>query len=326
MLSDIPQEEQSRRHNFVWDKVIGPALDEAFKPLRALKDEVPKVLIHFTGAAAVAGILQSKRLRLSTVLASNDPMEIQYGLDLARRYLRTMKNTPRDSVFRRTIRTALKGELPDGKEKRLPSPHVCCFATAESERNLPHWAMYGRGGSGFALVFDGPALASRGPADMVPVVYQRRHQRKLIGDVIDRGRKAAEDAGQYAMDTYRDQDWATRTFMIAAHAFGTAAYYVAAVAKRKEFAFEKEWRLLTSRLAGVKEMDGVPTIKFAAEAVGPVIRTFFEYPFEPSDLKAVVIGPVHADLNVTAVKDLLDDEFPHVDVRIGKVALRTISG
>jgi hypothetical protein len=321
----ISDEERSERHNHVWDKVIGPAIDAAFEPLRALKQDVPSELVHFTGASALVSILQHQRLRLSTVLASNDPMEMKYGLGLAQRYVNSIKNgSERDRVFKATVRVALKGELPSGKEKRLPSPHVCCFSLTESVRKVEHWALYGRGGSGFALVFDGAALSSRGLADLVPVVYRERQQRKLIGDVIERGRRAASEAGQYAMDTYRDGDWANRTFGVTAHAFGTAASHVAAVAKRKEFRFENEWRLLAGRLAGAN-LDG-PKIVFEGAAVGPVIRTFYEYPFQKSDLKAVIVGPVHADLNMTAVKDLIDEWEYDVDVRVGEVALRTISG
>jgi hypothetical protein len=90
--------------------------------------------------------------------------------------------------------------------------------------------------------------------------------------------------------------------MVTAHAFGTVASYVGAVAKRSEFSFENEWRLLAGKL-DVK-IDG-EEMRFSAEAVGQVLRTFFEFAFEPADLKTVIVGPVHADLNVTAVKDLI---------------------
>lgn len=107
-------------------------------------------------------ILQRKRLRLSTIRTSNDPLEVNYGIDLARRSVRGRKKRDDfDRVYKDIVLMALRGELPDGTEKRLPSPHVCCFSTAESETKIEHWALYGRGGSGFGLVFDGPALSSR---------------------------------------------------------------------------------------------------------------------------------------------------------------------
>lgn len=42
-------EEQRQRRDDVWKKVIGPAINEAMEPIRALKRDVPKALIHFTG-------------------------------------------------------------------------------------------------------------------------------------------------------------------------------------------------------------------------------------------------------------------------------------
>src|SRR5262245_53726076 len=207
---DADDDVRKQRRDDIWDNVIGPAINGAMEPLRALKRDVPKELIHFTGASALASILQRKRLRLSTVLASNDPMEVKYGIGLAQRYVKSIKSADaRDRMFKDTVRVALKGELPDGTEKRVPSPHVCCFSTAAAEKKIEHWALYGRGGSGCGLVFDGPALSARGFADLVPVVYRERQQRELIRDVIERGRKAAVAAGRYAKKRYGDDDLAT---------------------------------------------------------------------------------------------------------------------
>jgi hypothetical protein len=308
---DDADDVRKQRRDDVWDNVIGPAIGDAMAAVRALQRDVPR------------------RLRLSTVLASNDPMEVRHGIAVARRYLKAIKNAKADDhLFKATVRSALDSELLDGTEHRLPSPHVCCFSTTGAEEKVEHWALYGRSGSGFGLVFDGPALAARaeGRADLVPVVYQQRQQRQIIGDVIERGRRAALAAAQYAMKRYGDDDLATRSFVVTAHAFGMAASHVAAVAKRSGFRFEQEWRLLAGALPSVK-IEGQPKMDFSAEAIGSVIRTFFEFPFEPTDLKAVIVGPVHADLNLTAVKDLIEErEYPNVEVRIGKVALRTLTG
>lgn len=317
--------ERKKRRDDVWETVIGPALDEAMEPTRALQRDVPGELIHFTGAAALASILEKRMLRLSTVRAMNDPMEARYGIDLARRYVRGFKKErPEDVVFKKVTMGALNGELPDGTEHRLPSPHVCCFSTPEALDKVEHWALYGRGGSGFALVFDGPALKSRGKADLVPVVYKKTRQRELIRNVIELGRKTAVRALQYTRAQWDDESLARGSYMVTAHAFGTVASYVGAVAKRSEFSFEKEWRLLAGKLD--VNVEGGEDLRFAAEAVGQVLRTFYEFPFESADLKAVIVGPVHADFNVTAVKDLIHAfGYPSVQVRVGRVALRTIA-
>jgi hypothetical protein len=323
-MSDQSVEEQSAWHDDIWAERISPAIEAAMQPLRAPKRDVPGQLLHFTGAQALTRILQEKRVRLSTVRASNDPLEVTHGIGLARRHLESVKiDTEADRIYRAAVEAALEGKLLDGTTKPLPSPHVCCFSTPESEGKVEHWALYGRGGSGFALVFDGPALVERatGLADLVPVIYAEEEQAKLLRDVIDRGRQVAGEAADYA-EKY-NTGWAIRTFLITAYAFGTLASYFAAATKKGEWAFEKEWRLLAG---STRIQDERETMKFSADAVGPVVRTFFEFPFEPASLKAIIVGPVHGELNVPAVEDLLPAYgYRNVEVRLGQIALRTIA-
>ena len=62
-----------------------------------------------------------------------------------------------------------------------------------------------------------------------------------------------------------------------------------------------------------------------ATVKGPLLRTFFDVPFDREDLASITIGPVYADLNVPVVKRLLQHHgFTKTKVEIGTVALRTL--
>lgn len=303
----------------VWDGVIGPAIDEALKPLKATNRDVPRELLHFTSAATLSSILQRRVLRLSAALTSNDPLEMKHGIGLARRYLAGMQNGPEGDVYRQATEASFRGEYLNGAEKRLPSPHVCCFANPDCEKKIEHWAMYGRGGSGCVLVFDSLQLSSNVAADLVPVVYEESKQVEMFRKLFEVGKRTALEAQAYGAGI--DKKFGGPSFSLAAHSFGIVASYFAASMKSQEWQFEQESRLLKARLGSKADQ-----LNFGADATGPIVRTYFEFPFKPHALKAVVVGMVHADLNRAAIHDLLEaGGYSDTAVRTGTIALRTIA-
>jgi hypothetical protein len=318
----MAREEGGVTHGELWEAVIGPAIAHALGPFEDLKRPAPEELLHFTSAAGFVSILKNRFLRLSRARASNDPLELHYGLDLSRRILGDLCREDVDKVFRETISLAFDGLLLDGTDEPLPDPHVCCFTTADREREIAHWALYGRSGAGVALVFDGIGLSRLKSADLVPVVYDFDAQMKLLGDALVVGRTTAQAA--YAFGRKSSEREARRCCLIASHTFGTAAFVLAAAMKRPMFQFEREWRLLTGwRPAGLPSLEGV---RFDVEVVGPVLRSYFEIPFPAQALKSVVIGASHADLNEPVAKALLKElGYEAVDVRRGDVSLRSFT-
>jgi hypothetical protein len=180
--------------------------------------------------------------------------------------------------------------------------------------------MYGRGGSGFILVFDGAALSAKKVADLVPVIYEPAEQSAYIREVIEQGRKTSAEARDRT--ARYGEEIARKSHLVAAHAFGAMVSMYAATMKRKAFEFEKEWRLLVGYL------DAPPVgqqMAFNADAAGAILRSYFEFPFAPKDLKAIVVGRVNADLNEPVVEAILTEGYRQTEVRVGKVALRSFT-
>ena len=95
--------------------------------------------------------------------------------------------------------------------------------------------------------------------------------------------------------------------------------------KKPEFRFEDEWRLIVSYLpVELSEEEKKKQLAFFVYSSGPVLKSYFEFPFSVMDLKSVIVGPGLAEFNEPVVKMLLGDKnYPKsVKVRIGRTALR----
>ena len=110
---------------------------------------------------------------------------------------------------------------------------------------------------------------------------------------------------------------------MAGHAFGATTSLLAATMKRTSFEFEHEWRLLAGYVPdGQPERDS--SVKFGVEAVGAILRSYFEVRFPPEALKAIIVGSTHCDLNVPVVKAMLEEYgYRSVEIRVGEIALRS---
>ena len=149
-------------HADVWNNTIAPAVTSEMERIRDAGCDVPAHLLHFTSAQALVQILQTRKLRLSRARSSNDPGELEYGLGLARIEAKTVLDPTMqwDDSLLADLLAVLAGRVGDGSSRPLPDPHICCFSQPECEMGVEHWSLYGRGGAGFALVFEGRSLAA----------------------------------------------------------------------------------------------------------------------------------------------------------------------
>jgi hypothetical protein len=309
----------------VWDNAVSPAIEESMKELRDLKRDVPERLLHFTSAAAVVPIIEKRTLRLTRAMASNDPEETAYGLNLARGLARELlnPNVSEDAAMGKELFASFAGRMVNGSKQPLPDPHICCFSRPEAESQAANWALYGRGGSGFALVFDGHALADTKRVDLVPVLYDAGEQQARLRALITLARDTCAAARQRAVPY--GSDYIERSHRVVAHAFGAVIAVHAATMKRDAFAFEKEWRFLVHHVP--IDIPEVESPKYGVEAVGPIIRSYYEVHFAPTALKEIIVGQTHAKLSVPVVESMLrqygfgDD----VAVRVESITLRSFS-
>jgi hypothetical protein len=301
------------------------ALERAMNYLRHSRDDAPETFVHFTDAAGAIGIVSDGVLRLCRARCSNDSMEVEYGIRLAKDCLRDEISNQGETnrIFKEAIAGCFN-EVPFyGEIKRYPDPHICCLSTSVAKTSVPQWGLYGRNGTGVALVFAGHELRQKKDVDLVRVVYDREEQRALLTEVLLAGLNACIEGRQNALKHGpKTQELIVRIF---AHAFGCVAAMYAAVMKHAEFAFEQEWRLSLSDL----EMPGGGVDnRFGVTTSGAIVKPYFKCAIRPGDLVEVLVGPAYADRNVPALRELLrykgynDGNDDRVPVRIADVSLR----
>ena len=310
----------------LWDEVMPQAIGDANKHLIGSKTSVPDRLLHFTDATGAVGILREKYLRVSRSRSSNDPLEVEYGLEIARECLLELKSRDANvGMFKEEVSNALNG-LPfvDKRPRDLPDPHVCCFSApgAKAQDDIPRWALYGQKGSGFILVFDGKRLAAKPFFDLVRVVYNPNQQRMLFRRTLRRGLQAASDVRGKIASRGGGEVARGRFTRIVGNAFGIVISMQAAVMKRPTFQFEDEWRLVVSYADWPNVKDQGP--EFDVVASGSIMKSYYKYPITPEDLKSVIVGAREADLNMPVVKMLLKERRFSTRTRVhrGTSALR----
>lgn len=309
----------------IWDVTMPELSRAALKYMRQSRRNVPSRLLHFTSMAAVERVLSGKTLHLTRARSSNDPMELQYGLEIGKRYLDELRGDDEwTQLYVQAVRDCWDGQPFFGSVRELPDPHVCCLSVASpsAERSIPHWAMYGRSAAGAALVFDGRELAKRPNVDLVRVVYEPRRQARMMRTALKKGFDMCVE-GRIAASP-KGARIAKHMFQTLAHACGAFASMPAAVMKHPDFRFEDEWRLLVSYLP-VEPTDEEKhrQLVFSAYASGDVLKSCYACPITPRDLKDIIIGPVAAELNEPVVKMLLQyNKFDRTKVRVGATSLR----
>lgn len=313
-----PQEASRDEFNKLWDDLIGPAINRALDPIRKENVTAPARLLHLTTVAGFEAILRTRILRISRARSSNDPMELDHGLGLAEKVLE-QANPPYHPIFVGILKASMRAPEFLGREHRVPDPYVCCFSERESESDIPLWAMYGQGGSGFALVFDGPAIAKKGLCDFVRVLYSEQEQAARLQRVIAQASETCAAVKQ-RLSGMSDAFERDRMYAYAIHSWGNIIAMHAATMKRAQFQFEKEWRVMVGQMLKVT----VPEqLNFGVATHGALLRGYYELPFDRADLKEVIVGANQYEMNEPVVKAFLEHEgYESVEVSRGSVALR----
>jgi hypothetical protein len=99
-----PEEFGKEIYEEVWREIVSPGITAANAPLREPRFNPPPRMLHYTSATGLEAILRTSILRLCRARASNDPMELEYGLDLARGIIREIQPANDvDHAFKRFI-------------------------------------------------------------------------------------------------------------------------------------------------------------------------------------------------------------------------------
>jgi len=219
---------------------------DSFLPLWLDKHQLVEgsQLYHYTTLQGMQGILNDRALWCGHVSAFNDPLEIQYGRDIAISVL----NDAMQQEEREDVRTFLRKLLVQVQAfgKNLFHAFVACFC--ESSELLSQWRAYADRGGGYCLVFhfssttmitsNSEKLDEGKPPVFRKVIYDEEQQRELIQQYVNCvivGTKRSFDK--------KIPDKSYQAAVMALQA-ANAILDMLIFFKHKAFKEEKEWRLI----------------------------------------------------------------------------------
>jgi len=322
---DKPSRGAHRAHN-----ELGISLGREWMRRHAQAPEPVPPLFHYTGAAAIRGILQSGRVWASGAQYMNDWMEVVYGYDIIMNGLRDLVDKSRVPKRSRAVFTDVLRlmESPD-------SPFVDAYFAAFCEKGnlLSQWRAYA-GTQGFAIEFDPLVikgeltLTTQAPARnlrLAKVEYDPKKQRKNFDEMIDELCETIEGAGSGRSKTALPPTLVEFSRMVLSS--------WAATVKHPGFEEEQEWRVIFQPLMTADEKY-LSTREFVVRLEGPEFVTHVEFMPDKKVLrgsghllpiKSIVCGPnVTMRTAMRALEILLrNNGYEDVTIRKSEIPARS---
>jgi hypothetical protein len=270
------------------EEIVDSLIDSATAAVQGIDVPNPDgLLLHFTDAAGLIGILQSKTLWGTRASCMNDTSELTHGKVLAREVVQGRIGAEPNARFAATWKTALEhfnahADTPSGR--RL---HTDAFVTsfcARADKSV-HWLSYGRGGFGYAVGIDSSLLDLAGWS-LVPVIYDEAEQRRVLAEIYDKIQVAVATLA----DTFKSAPPIVDMIeSIAGDLVADVTGLIAPWYKHPCFAAEEEWRLFRPRVEGknVKPERMFP-LKF--RAYRDWVVPYAEFVVKPEAFRKVIMG------------------------------------
>lgn len=281
--------------------------------------ESPQTLYHYTTAAGLQGILETKRIWATELRFLNDERELQFGIDLLAAELQRQ-------VAERDTRQSLPKIIEVLSVHRILRHYfVACFC--EQGDLLSQWRGYASPGGyalGFAVEECGlPEWAVR----FLPVVYDRPSAQSMASGwasaTADRFLHVFDERLDAAITGPSPQPTVAQLIKEFGHDRFDEMEAIAAALKDPSFSEEREWRIIAEshpQAAGDRE------VLFRAGSLGPT--PYISVPMSPDrdslPLREVIVGPgPNSRARAEAVRMLLWKHGYHeVSVVTSKVPYR----
>jgi hypothetical protein len=218
----------------------------------------PQTLYHYTGAAAVAGILLSRTLWATNFSFLNDPTEVEYGRNLVLDLLKQATQDGSQSDDRKTLLAAIEKSF---LEKAVSEVYVCCFT--ECRDDLSQWRAYGTAtGARYCLGFCTEALMDSRESELrfEKITYERRKQCDPILEVIEK-----------AIDFVTEMRLSHLEALEIADASARRLARLLPQMKSPAYAAEKEWRI-------IRWIPGTDVSEVCFDATRGVVRPYVKFP------------------------------------------------
>ncbi|RWC93418.1 MAG: DUF2971 domain-containing protein [Mesorhizobium sp.] len=273
--------------------------DEAYELSHNLVKEVedlkPKqeIFIHYSSLEAFYSIMDTSRLRFTSVKSTNDPSEFSYGREIVARGLKEALDGAAP-----VERTWIAGCIERLRDQNFRAFVFCMSEAVDDEAEvgeLSQWRLYGADGRGIALVIDTSTEARRNQL----LRLTSRPRRVMYGDADGLGLVKKEIRG--FLDGIPTLSPATRE-LLAAEPESAAAYlcnrvfWLPSVIKHKAYRHEREVRLIRGDIG---EQAGNPLVFYDKSTIRrpaielPIAEQAGEAPdeYNLSPIARVIIGP-----------------------------------
>jgi len=285
--------------------------------------ENPKFLYHYTSQKGLLGILQTKKLWMTSILYLNDSSEFKHTLDLVKSEMMKYKKSQ--------ITKGLRAYRPDEKNYTIDEKifDVCenienyfynlsdnvgsesyIFSLSIEGDDLNQWRGYCPK-DGFSIGFDTKKLSS--------IIKKNETDYKIVKCIYDTKRK--EELIKSTFDLMPTLFESSKSMNIVDVSIGvwTKIIIISPFIKSESFKDEKEYRIIGQYIDKQKEYrEGksmlIPYIEFS-----PID----DYGLLP--ISKIFIGPIpHSELSKLSVESLLKSEkYEGVEVEISKIPYRS---
>lgn len=157
--------------------------EECKKIHKQLENNLPKdTIYHYTNYEGLCGILRTKKLRYTDYRYLNDPTEIQYGFEMA-------KKTIINSNINIKSKCGFLGLFDEIIKKNWYKIYVTSFST--SIKKLALWRYYAGNGTGFAIGFNknfykvDNSPATLGKPCICKIIYDQLKSLEIFNQFID---------------------------------------------------------------------------------------------------------------------------------------------
>lgn len=195
------------------------------------------LLYHYTSQPGLLGIIQSRQIWATNLLFLNDPMELNYAIQLVQNNIDKIKETlpQKDAKFVSEFSEHLN-EINYADTQSFEAIYVCSFS--ENGNQLSQWRGYCPDGSGFSIGFDFKSqlknIVEKQGFRLVKCIYDKNKQSDIIESFIKR-----------TLDDYHsNDDYDTSNNFSTMRSAWENFFDFAPVLKHPKFEEEQEWRLI----------------------------------------------------------------------------------
>jgi len=279
-------------------------VDEDYLPAYNLSNTLSRVIprlapttgvfVHYCSLAAFYSIIESRKIRYTSALSTNDPSEFLLGSSIVNECVRTtLPGILRGARLARSLQ-------PIHLERRFRAFVFCMTEAVDDEADvgdLSQWRLYGADGRGVGLVFDASETATSellSRLGSIPrrIVYGEDEGRRLVEEVIQDYLRDFEALPE-STKAYLERD---PVGLNKANYLQNTVFWLPSVIKHRAYRHEREVRLVRGDIgdhvgnplifpdrAGLKR----PTVECAiGELDGPP-----ESRWTRSPIRKVIIGP-----------------------------------